>query len=100
MANQQNIDKAAVLISGIVDRAKEELINDLYNLGLNIDNIFVDSDIRPKYESVVEMAAPGAEQTTKTQRVPAGAILVDYFDGKYYFKIPGRKKYLVTDGFK
>ena len=39
MANQQNIDKAAVLISGIVDRAKEELINDLYNLGLNIDNI-------------------------------------------------------------
>ena len=39
MANQQNIDKAAELISGIVDRAKEELINDLYNLGLNIDNI-------------------------------------------------------------
>ena len=39
MANQQNIDKAAVFISGIVDRAKEELINDLYNLGLNIDNI-------------------------------------------------------------
>ena len=70
------------------------------NQGLNIDNIFVDADIRPKYESVVEMAAPGAEQTTKTQRVPPGAILVDFHDGKYYFKVPGRRKYLVTDGFK
>ena len=39
MANQANIDKAAELIAGIVDRAKEELINDLYNLGLNVDNI-------------------------------------------------------------
>jgi hypothetical protein len=70
------------------------------NQGLNIDNIFVDSDIRPKFESVVEMAAPGAKQTTKTQRVPPGAILVDYEDGKYYFKVPGRRDYLVTDGYK
>lgn len=39
MANQANIDSAAEIIAGIVDRAKEELINDLYNLGLNVDNI-------------------------------------------------------------
>jgi len=70
------------------------------NQGLNIDNIFVDSDIRPKFESVVEMAAPGTKQTTKTQRVPPNAILVDYEDGKYYFKVPGRRDYLVTDGYK
>jgi len=70
------------------------------NQGLNIDNIFVDSDIRPKFESVVEMAAPGTTQTTKTQRVPPNAVLVDYEDGKYYFKVPGRRDYLVTDGYK
>jgi hypothetical protein len=70
------------------------------NQGLNIDNIFVDSDIRPKFESVVEMAAPGTKQTTKTQRVPPNAVLVDYEDGKYYFKVPGRRDYLVTDGYK
>jgi uncharacterized protein YukE len=87
--NQKAVDNVRYNFTQIAD-----------NQGLNIDNIFVDSDIRPKYESVVEMAAPGAEQTTKTERVPAGAILVDYFDGKYYFKIPGRRKYLVTDGFK
>ena len=39
MSNQANIDSAAEIIAGIVDRAKEELINDLYNLGLNVDNI-------------------------------------------------------------
>ena len=39
MANQANIDSAAEIIAEIVDRAKEELINDLYNLGLNVDNI-------------------------------------------------------------
>ena len=70
------------------------------NQGLNIDNIFVDSDIRPKFESVVQMAAPGTTQTTKTQRVPPGAILVDFEDGKYFFKVPGRRDYLVTDGYR
>lgn len=69
------------------------------NQGLNIDNIFVDSDLRPKFETVVEMAAPGATQTTKTQRVPPNATLVDYEDGKYYFKVPGRRKFLITDGY-
>ena len=29
-----------------------------------------------------------------------GAILVDYQDGKYFFQVPGRKEFLVTDGFK
>ena len=70
------------------------------NQGLNIDNIFVDSDLRPKFESVVQMAAPGTTQTTKTQRVPPNAILVDYEDGKYYFKVPGRRDFLITDGYK
>jgi len=46
------------------------------------------------------MAAPGTKQTTKTQRVPPNAVLVDYEDGKYYFKVPGRRDYLVTDGYK
>ena len=64
------------------------------------DNIFVDSDLRPKFESVVQMAAPGTTQTTKTQRVPPNAILVDYEDGKYYFKVPGRRDFLITDGYK
>ena len=70
------------------------------NQGLNIDNIFVDSDIRPKYENVTEMAKPGAKTTYKTQRVPPGAILVDFQDGQYYFKVPGRRDYLITDGYR
>jgi len=70
------------------------------NQGLNIDNIFVDSDIRPKFENVQTTTAPGQESEFKTQRVPPGAVLVDYQDGKYYFRVPGRKEFLVTDGFK
>ena len=83
-----------------VDNVRKNFTELANNQGLNIDNIFVDSDLRPKYENVVEMGAPGSEQTTKVSRVPAGAVLVDYKDGKYYFKIPGRKDFLVTDGFK
>ena len=30
--------------------------------------------------------APGQESEFKTQRVPPGAVLVDYQDGKYFFK--------------
>jgi hypothetical protein len=70
------------------------------NQGLNIDNIFIDSDIRPKFEKVVEMAAPGTKQTTKISRLPPGARLVDYKDGKYFFQVPGRKDFIVTDGLR
>jgi hypothetical protein len=75
----------------------QELAN---NQGLNTDNIFVDSDIRPKYENVQTTTAPGQKSEFKTQRVPPNAILVDYKDGRYYFKVPGRKEFLITDGFK
>ena len=45
MANQQQIDNAADLIANLVNKAKQELINDLYRLGTNVDNIpaFVDA---------------------------------------------------------
>ena len=39
MANQANIDSASELIAELIDKAKEELINDLYNLGINVNNI-------------------------------------------------------------
>jgi len=71
------------------------------NQGLNIDNIFIDSDIRPRFESVKDTAAPGAEkQTFSTKRLPPGARLVDYQDGKYFFQVPGRKDFIVTDGLR
>ena len=45
MANQQAIDTASELIANLVDKAKQELINDLYKAGTNVDNIpaFVDA---------------------------------------------------------
>ena len=39
MANQQQIDAASELITNLVNKAKEELINDLYRIGTNIDDI-------------------------------------------------------------
>tara|TARA_R110000803_G_scaffold210805_1_gene283829 strand:+ start:40 stop:1068 length:1029 start_codon:yes stop_codon:yes gene_type:complete len=83
-----------------VDNIRNNFSELANNQGLNIDNIFVDADIRPKYENRVDMAAPGVSQTVSTKRVPANAILVDYQDGQYFFKIPGRRDYLITDGFK
>tara|TARA_Y100000361_G_scaffold123823_1_gene116625 strand:- start:2993 stop:4078 length:1086 start_codon:yes stop_codon:yes gene_type:complete len=83
-----------------VDNVRYNFTQIANNQGLNIDNIFVDSDIRPKFENVQTTTAPGQESEFKTQRVPPGAILVDYQDGKYFFQVPGRKEYLVTDGFK
>ena len=39
MANQQAIDSSAEQIANLVDKAREELINDLYRLGVNEDNV-------------------------------------------------------------
>ena len=39
MANQQQIDKSAQIIADLIDKAKGELINDLYKLGNKIDDI-------------------------------------------------------------
>ena len=39
MANQQAIDSSAEQIANLVDKAREELINDLYRLGVNVDDI-------------------------------------------------------------
>ena len=39
MANQQAIDSSAEQIANLVDKAREELINDLYRLGVNVDNV-------------------------------------------------------------
>ena len=39
MANQQQIDKSAQIIADLIDKAKGELINDLYKLGNQIDDI-------------------------------------------------------------
>ena len=44
MANQANIDSASELIAELIDKAKEELINDLYNLGINVNNITAFAD--------------------------------------------------------
>jgi hypothetical protein len=83
-----------------VDNVRYNFTEIANNQGLNIDNIFVDSDIRPKFENVQTSTAPGQKSEFRTQRVPPGAILVDYQDGKYFFQVPGRKEFLVTDGFK
>ena len=39
MANQQAIDSSAEQIANLVDKAREELINDLYRLGVNVDDV-------------------------------------------------------------
>ena len=38
MANQSDIDNSAQLIADLVDKARTELVNDLYKLGLNTDD--------------------------------------------------------------
>ena len=38
MANQLDIDNSAQLIADLVDKARTELVNDLYKLGLNTDD--------------------------------------------------------------
>ena len=39
MANQANIDATADLIADLVEKATQELIQDLYRLGINVDNV-------------------------------------------------------------
>ncbi|BAQ89279.1 virion structural protein [uncultured Mediterranean phage uvMED] len=87
---QQGLDNIQNSFSQIAD-----------NQGLNIDNIFIDSDIRPRFENIIDKAAPGAEKQSFTKfRLPPGARLVDYKDGKYFFQVPGRKDFIVTDGLR
>tara|TARA_R100001443_G_C3354588_1_gene177649 strand:+ start:1042 stop:1758 length:717 start_codon:yes stop_codon:yes gene_type:complete len=38
MANQSDIDNSAQIIADLVDKARTELVNDLYKLGLNTDD--------------------------------------------------------------
>ena len=51
MANQQQIDSASELIASLVDKAREELVYDLYKLGLATDdavafaNVLLDLDV-------------------------------------------------------
>jgi len=59
------------------------------NKGLNTDNIFIDVDFRPK-----KIKTPDGKEI----QTPAGASLIDYRNGKYYWKIPGFEKPYETDG--
>lgn len=59
------------------------------NKGLNTDNIFIDVDFRPK-----KIKTPDGKEI----QTPAGATLIDYRNGKYYWKIPGFEKPYETDG--
>tara|TARA_R110002012_G_scaffold27957_1_gene88726 strand:- start:2987 stop:3910 length:924 start_codon:yes stop_codon:yes gene_type:complete len=59
------------------------------NKGLNTENIFVDVDFRPTTIQTPE---------GKKIKTPAGTQLMDYKNGKYYWKIPGFDKPYETDG--
>ena len=39
MANQQQISSASELIASLVDKARTEMVIDLYNLGIEVDDI-------------------------------------------------------------
>ena len=59
------------------------------NKGLNTSNIFVDVDFRPK---TIELP------NGKRIKTPPGASLLDYRNGKYYWKIPGFEEPYEADG--
>ena len=57
-----------------------------------IDNIFVDSDLRPLFiNETIPDGTPDGTSTTVTGRLPSGTRLVDYQNGEFYFKLPNGK---------
>tara|TARA_R100001594_G_scaffold23727_1_gene46484 strand:- start:656 stop:1372 length:717 start_codon:yes stop_codon:yes gene_type:complete len=62
MANQQQIDSASELIASLVDKAREELVNDLYKLGLATDdavafaNVLLDLDVEGTLKNKLQKA--------------------------------------------
>ena len=65
MANQQQIDAASELITNLVNKAKEELINDLYRIGTNIDDIpsFVEAILDLDLEGTLKAKLTNATST-------------------------------------
>ena len=58
---------------------------------MNIENIFVDSDLRPLFIKEMVQDGPPGQMTEITGRLPSGTRLVDYQNGEFFFKLPNGK---------
>jgi hypothetical protein len=88
---RENFKKAAIAFhnssEGTIDNIRSGYETVAQNKGLNIENIFVDNDLRPLFINEMVQNAPGVMEQ-QTGRLPKGTRLVDYQNGEYFFKLP------------
>ena len=93
---KENFKNAAIAFhnssEGAIDNIRKGYETVAANKGLNIENIFVDSDLRPLFinETISDQTAD-MTSTTVTGRLPKGTRLVDYANGEFFFKLPNGK---------
>jgi hypothetical protein len=93
---RENFKKAAISFhnasEGAIDNIRSGYETIAENRGLNIENIFVDNDLRPLFvQSTVQDGPPTVAPTKITGRLPKGTRLVDYANGEYFFRLPDGK---------
>ena len=87
-----------------LDNIRTDFARIAKNQGLDVTNIFADSDIRPLKGEFELTLPPGQGRTGESFEkrefdIPPGTQLVDYFDGFYYFKLPSGERFK-TKGLK
>mgnify|MGYP003136316710 FL=1 len=93
---KENFKNAAIAFhnssEGAIDNIRSGYEKVAANKGLNIENIFVDSDLRPLFiNETIPDQTPDMTSTTVTGRLPKGTRLVDYANGEFFFKLPNGK---------
>ena len=93
---KENFKQAAIAFhnssEGAIDNIRSGYEKVAENKGLNIENIFVDSDLRPLFiNETISDGTPDMTSTTVTNRLPKGTRLVDYANGEFFFKLPNGK---------
>jgi len=97
---RENFRQAAIKFhnsaEGSIDNIRTGYEKIAENRGLNIENIFVDNDLRPLFiKSKIQDGPPGTAMSDITGRLPKGTKLVDYENGEYYFRLPNGKLFKI-----
>jgi hypothetical protein len=89
---RENFKKAAIEFhnasEGSIDNIRTGYEKIAENRGLNIENIFVDNDLRPLFVNNKVPDGPPGQTKDVINRLPKGTKLADYQDGFYFFRLP------------
>lgn len=89
---RENFKKAAIEFhnasEGSIDNIRTGYEKIAENRGLNIENIFVDNDLRPLFVNNKVPDGPPGQMKDVINRLPKGTKLADYQDGFYFFRLP------------